>query len=214
MIRPPRIALWLHEQSLAADDREAVIGDLVEEFAARAAHDPWAARLWVWTQTCRSRRPKPAPASRASSIDGGARLPRRSPYVERSKHRSPVRPSAAQTPTADVVCRVALADGGIGTEHPARDPRRCRVGASTSVARSRPPRRAPAAARVGLDAQLLIPRLPRSRRSGADARRAGRLRWSQRDDGRDREARSQPKARSSRAISSRRSAYRSALAAS
>ena len=54
MIRPPRIALWLHEQSLAADDREAVVGDLVEEFAARAAHDPWAARLWVWTQTCRS----------------------------------------------------------------------------------------------------------------------------------------------------------------
>jgi putative ABC transport system permease protein len=54
MIRLPRIALWLHEQSLAADDREAVIGDLIEEFGARAAHDPWAARLWVWTQTCRS----------------------------------------------------------------------------------------------------------------------------------------------------------------
>ncbi len=54
MIRAPRIALWLHEHSLAADDREAVIGDLVEEFAARSAHDPRAARLWIWTQTCRS----------------------------------------------------------------------------------------------------------------------------------------------------------------
>ena len=38
MIRPSRLALWLHERSLAADEREAVIGDVVEEFARRAAH--------------------------------------------------------------------------------------------------------------------------------------------------------------------------------
>ena len=54
MNRPPRIALWLHEHSLPPDDREAVIGDLVEEFHALAADSPRAARLWVWTETCRS----------------------------------------------------------------------------------------------------------------------------------------------------------------
>ncbi len=54
MIRPPRVALWLHAQSLASDEREAVVGDLVEEFFSRAADDPRAARLWVWAQTGRS----------------------------------------------------------------------------------------------------------------------------------------------------------------
>ncbi len=54
MIRPPRVALWLHAQSLASEEREAVVGDLVEEFCSRAAHDPRAARLWVWAQTGRS----------------------------------------------------------------------------------------------------------------------------------------------------------------
>ena len=54
MIRPPRVALWLHAQSLASEEREAVVGDLVEEFSSRAADDPRAARVWVWAQTGRS----------------------------------------------------------------------------------------------------------------------------------------------------------------
>ena len=57
MMQVPRVALWLHEHSLPPDEREAVIGDLVEEFALRAAHDSRAARRWLWTQTCRSLAP-------------------------------------------------------------------------------------------------------------------------------------------------------------
>jgi putative ABC transport system permease protein len=53
-MKPPRLALWLHERSLPADEREAVVGDLLEGFEARAAHDPRAARRWVWSQTWRS----------------------------------------------------------------------------------------------------------------------------------------------------------------
>jgi predicted permease len=52
--RRPRLAIWLHERSLPRDDREAVIGDLLEGFAMRATRDPRAARRWVWAQTCRS----------------------------------------------------------------------------------------------------------------------------------------------------------------
>ena len=37
MIDPPRVALWLHERSLSCDEREAVIGDVIEEFNRRAA---------------------------------------------------------------------------------------------------------------------------------------------------------------------------------
>ena len=213
MTRLPRIALWLHEHSLAPDDREAVIGDLVEEFAARAAHDPRARPPLGLDADLPFPRHEPASAPRASAIDGGARAPSWSPYAERSEHGSPVRPSSAEAPTADVVCRVPVADGGIGTEHPAPDPRRCRVGASASVARSRPPRRASAAARGGIDAQLLVSRLSRPGRS--DARRstgwshtAGSARRSP-----DRKARWRSRAKSSRAISSRRSAYLSAPAA-
>ncbi len=54
MPRLPRLAIWLHERSLPRDDRDAVIGDLLEGFAVRAARDPHAARWWVWSQTCRS----------------------------------------------------------------------------------------------------------------------------------------------------------------
>jgi predicted permease len=56
-MRPPRasrVALWLHERSLPADEREAVIGDLLEGFEAIAVRDPRAARRWVWSQTWRS----------------------------------------------------------------------------------------------------------------------------------------------------------------
>ena len=36
MIDPPRLALWLHERSLSCDEREAIIGDVIEEFNHRA----------------------------------------------------------------------------------------------------------------------------------------------------------------------------------
>ncbi len=81
MMRVPRVALWLHEHSLAPDEREAVIGDLVEEFAVRAAHDPRAARSWLWTQTCRSLAPNlrrrlrhPRPAIVADTPHGARML--------------------------------------------------------------------------------------------------------------------------------------------
>ncbi len=47
-----RLALWLHERSLPADERDAVIGDLVEEFH-RQENDP-AVTQWLWAQMCRS----------------------------------------------------------------------------------------------------------------------------------------------------------------
>ncbi len=55
--RPPRLAVWLHERSLGREDREAVIGDLLEGFASRAIRDPRLARQWVWLQTLRSLAP-------------------------------------------------------------------------------------------------------------------------------------------------------------
>ena len=51
---PPRVALWLLTRSLHPDDREAVIGDVLEEFAARVSADPRHARRWIWTQTRQS----------------------------------------------------------------------------------------------------------------------------------------------------------------
>ncbi len=48
-----RLALWLHERSLPDDERDAVIGDLVEEVARRGADDR-RATWWLWAQTCRS----------------------------------------------------------------------------------------------------------------------------------------------------------------
>ena len=53
----PRLAVWLHERSLSPQDREPIIGDLLEGFAARARRDPRAARRWVWSQTFRSLAP-------------------------------------------------------------------------------------------------------------------------------------------------------------
>jgi hypothetical protein len=55
--RLPRLAVWLHERSLGREDREAVIGDLLEGFASRAMRDPRLARQWVWLQTLRSLAP-------------------------------------------------------------------------------------------------------------------------------------------------------------
>ena len=55
MIPLPRIAERLMAWSLLPEDRDAVLGDLCEEFAARAQQDgPVAARRWYWTQVRRS----------------------------------------------------------------------------------------------------------------------------------------------------------------
>jgi predicted permease len=54
MIAPPRVALWLHERSLSCDEREAVIGDVIEEFNLRAAVNVASARRWIWAEACRS----------------------------------------------------------------------------------------------------------------------------------------------------------------
>jgi macrolide transport system ATP-binding/permease protein len=54
MIGASRFALWLHERTLRRDEREAVIGDLVEELEWRSARDPRGAAWWIWAQTCRS----------------------------------------------------------------------------------------------------------------------------------------------------------------
>ena len=54
MIDPPRVALWLHERSLSCDEREEVVGDVIEEFNYRAAVNASAARRWIWAEACRS----------------------------------------------------------------------------------------------------------------------------------------------------------------
>ena len=54
MIDPPRIALWLFERSLSCHEREAVIGDVIEEFNHRAAVNVSSARRWIWAEACRS----------------------------------------------------------------------------------------------------------------------------------------------------------------
>ena len=76
--RPPRLAEWLMERSLAAGDRDAVLGDLAEEHA-----DLWsreggrAAARWYWRQASRSfgpnlaRRSRPAPAAVPRPRHGG-----------------------------------------------------------------------------------------------------------------------------------------------
>jgi putative ABC transport system permease protein len=52
-VNPPRLALWLLTCRLRAEWREFVVGDLEEEFHARAAMSPSAARRWFWRQTIR-----------------------------------------------------------------------------------------------------------------------------------------------------------------
>jgi hypothetical protein len=54
MTRPPRLALRLLSCRFAADDLEAIAGDLEEEFHDVAdRHGPAAARRWVWRETLR-----------------------------------------------------------------------------------------------------------------------------------------------------------------
>jgi predicted permease len=54
MSRFDRLLIWLYERSLAPDERDAVIGDVLEELDRRAARDPRAARLWLWADAMRS----------------------------------------------------------------------------------------------------------------------------------------------------------------
>ena len=51
---PPRWAERLLRWSLAPDERAAVLGDVQEEFAAIADHDPAQAVRWYWLQTLTS----------------------------------------------------------------------------------------------------------------------------------------------------------------
>jgi hypothetical protein len=48
MTTPPRLAAWLLESTLAASEREAVIGDLLEEFARYVVPDRGLARARWW----------------------------------------------------------------------------------------------------------------------------------------------------------------------
>jgi hypothetical protein len=52
---PPAFACWLLESVAPAPYREAMLGDLVEEYTLRAeAASPIAASRWFWSQACRS----------------------------------------------------------------------------------------------------------------------------------------------------------------
>ncbi|HEY7476083.1 MAG TPA: ABC transporter permease, partial [Vicinamibacterales bacterium] len=64
--RPPRVADWLLRRRVPAEWRDFVVGDLHEEFAARAAAAPARARRWFWRQTIRCLvTPLPAPEGEA-----------------------------------------------------------------------------------------------------------------------------------------------------
>jgi putative ABC transport system permease protein len=49
-LSPPRFSLWLIEHALPARDRDAAVGDVIEDFAKLAATDPAAARQWCRRQ--------------------------------------------------------------------------------------------------------------------------------------------------------------------
>ena len=57
---PPRLAVWLAALRLSADRRDFVLGDLEEEFRARAAASAAEARRWYWRQAIRCLRGSPA----------------------------------------------------------------------------------------------------------------------------------------------------------
>ena len=50
---PPALAVWLLTRRLSAEWRDFVLGDLEEEFHARAAASRGSARRWFWWQTIR-----------------------------------------------------------------------------------------------------------------------------------------------------------------
>ena len=52
---PPRVATWLIGRVLPERDGEAIVGDLIEEYAVRVRSEPHATvSLWYWGQGCRS----------------------------------------------------------------------------------------------------------------------------------------------------------------
>ncbi|HEX5473927.1 MAG TPA: ADOP family duplicated permease [Vicinamibacterales bacterium] len=111
---PPRLAVWLLTQRLAAEWRDFVLGDLEEEFAARREVSPPAARRWYWRQALRCCAAPPRVHQQVSAIP---------PFREDSRRDSMLRTLAAdlryalrvlfRTPsfTAGVVVVLAL---GIG----------------------------------------------------------------------------------------------------
>src|SRR3982751_2152656 len=61
--RPPSLAVRLITWRLPPDWQDFILGDLEEEFAARAAISPYAARRWFWRQAirCAAAPPRPVP---------------------------------------------------------------------------------------------------------------------------------------------------------
>lgn len=53
-LRAPALAVRILVLSLARDERECVIGDVLEEYGLRAAADPRVARRWLWHQVLTS----------------------------------------------------------------------------------------------------------------------------------------------------------------
>jgi hypothetical protein len=52
---PTRMATWVLERVLPERDREAILGDLIEEYALRARSTaPSVVSRWYWAQVCRS----------------------------------------------------------------------------------------------------------------------------------------------------------------
>jgi hypothetical protein len=59
MIAPPRLSAWVLEHTLATPERDAVVGDLCEEFNAFVVpqRGVWGARWWYRWQVARSLAP-------------------------------------------------------------------------------------------------------------------------------------------------------------
>jgi hypothetical protein len=52
---PPALACWLLESVLPDPYREAILGDLIEEYTLRVeSTSPFTASRWFWSQACRS----------------------------------------------------------------------------------------------------------------------------------------------------------------
>src|SRR6187402_3427533 len=75
MKSPPSLPALLLARRLSPEWREYVLGDLEEEFVARAAQSPSAARRWYWSQAlrCLFAPPKPSPVTDTS--------PERDPFM-------------------------------------------------------------------------------------------------------------------------------------
>jgi hypothetical protein len=67
---PPAFACWLLESVLPDPYREAILGDLIEEYTLRVeSTSPFTASRWFWSQACRS-----VPSMVWSSLRGGTCL--------------------------------------------------------------------------------------------------------------------------------------------